>query len=102
MLDRLRAERRQARREQEWTDGTETVELSAERKLIARRELEQADAALQALGDRTAAIFRRFRIDGASQRRIAEEQGISLSAVEKHLQKAYRALIELRRQLDAD
>jgi RNA polymerase sigma-70 factor (ECF subfamily) len=36
-----------------------------------------------------------------SQPEIAAELEISLSAVEKHLQKAYRALIEVRRRLDA-
>jgi RNA polymerase sigma-70 factor (ECF subfamily) len=53
-------------------------------------------------GERTDHIFRRHRVEGASQKEIAKELGISLSAVEKHLQKAYRALIDLRRRLDAE
>jgi DNA-directed RNA polymerase specialized sigma24 family protein len=54
------------------------------------------------LGDRTDLVFRRYRVEGRSQKEIAAELGISLSAVEKHLQKAYRALVDLRRRIDAD
>ena len=36
------------------------------------------------------------------QRQIAGELGISLSAVEKHLQKAYQVVVETQKRLDAD
>jgi FixJ family two-component response regulator len=36
------------------------------------------------------------------QKQIAAELGISVSAVEKHLQKAYLTVVEARSQLDAD
>jgi RNA polymerase sigma-70 factor (ECF subfamily) len=106
MLDRRRAALRRGKRDQEWHDlggGALGVSESpsGERVLIAREQLDAAEAALKDLGQRTDYVFRRFRIEGASQRAIADELGISLSAVEKHLQKAYRALIELRRQFDA-
>ena len=101
MLDRRREALRRARREEEYSDAGETAEPSSEQALVARDQLSQVAAALAALGERTDAIFRRHRLDGKSQREIAAEQGISLSAVEKHLQKAYRALVELRRRLDA-
>jgi RNA polymerase sigma factor (sigma-70 family) len=106
MLDKRRAELRGQRRDQDWHDvsGGElgvSDAPSGERVLIAREQLDAAEAALKALGERTDHVFRRFRIEGVSQRAIADELGISLSAVEKHLQKAYRALIELRRRLDA-
>lgn len=108
MLDRRRGELRRERRDQDWTEATggEIVGVSdapsGERVLIAREQLAAAEAALKGLGDRTDQVFRRYRIEGASQRQIAEELGISLSAVEKHLQKAYRTLVELRRRFDAD
>jgi RNA polymerase sigma-70 factor (ECF subfamily) len=108
MLDRRRSELRSARRDQDWSDATGGALFgvsdapSGERMLIAREMLEAAEAALQALGDRTELVFRRFRVEGVSQRQIADELGISLSAVEKHLQKAYRALVEVRRRLDAE
>jgi RNA polymerase sigma-70 factor (ECF subfamily) len=106
MLDRRRRLLRQARRDHAWADldaapREQASELpSNERAAIARTELAAAEQALAEVGERTDSIFRRFRLDGANQREIAAEQGISLSAVEKHLQKAYRALIDLRRRLD--
>jgi RNA polymerase sigma-70 factor (ECF subfamily) len=103
LLDRRRSELRSARRDQDYADNVGAApEISTERALLARGDLAQAEATLRALGDRTDHVFRRYRIDGANQREIAEELGISLSAVEKHLQRAYRALIDLRRRLDAD
>ena len=107
VLDARRAELRRGRREEDWTkaggSGLEASDVaSGERMAISRDELRLVGAALSDLGERTDAIFRRFRIDGASQREIADEMGISLSAVEKHLQKAYRTLIELRRRFDAE
>jgi RNA polymerase sigma-70 factor (ECF subfamily) len=106
LLDRRRAEMRAQRRDQDWHElGSGTLGVSetpsGERVLIAREQLAEADEALKALGARTEYVFRRFRVEGASQRAVADELGISLSAVEKHLQKAYRALIELRRRFDA-
>ena len=106
MLDRRRSALRTARRDQDWTDtvtaeGGRSDASSGERILIARQDLALAEATLSALGERTDQIFRRFRLDGLTQKQIADEQGISLSAVEKHLQKAYRALLELRRRTDA-
>jgi RNA polymerase sigma-70 factor (ECF subfamily) len=106
MLDRRRAALRQARRDHQWAAPDSAAEQasdapSSEQAAIARDELAVTQQALAALGERTETVFRRFRLDGANQREIAEEQGISLSAVEKHLQKAYRALIDIRRRLDA-
>ena len=107
MLDRHRGRIREARRELEFAAPSDSAgepassAPSGEQALISRQELRTAQEALAALGDRTEAVFRRFRLDGASQKQIAEEQGISLSAVEKHLQKAYRLLLQIRRQSDA-
>jgi RNA polymerase sigma-70 factor (ECF subfamily) len=106
MLDRRRALLRQVKRDSEWAspDGVSGEQASetpsSERAVFARDELATTEQALAALGERTESVFRRFRLDGANQRAIAAEQGISLSAVEKHLQKAYRALIDLRRRFD--
>ncbi len=108
MLDRRRGALRRERRDQDWTEATGGPEIgvsdspSGERVLIAREQLMAVEAALKALGERTDHVFRRYRVEGASQREIADELGISLSAVQKHLQKAYRALVKLRRRFDAD
>lgn len=103
MLDRRRSELRGARRDALWHEtGDDNAAPEGEQRLIARERLAEVERALAALGGRTDAIFRRYRLEGVSQRDIAAEEGISLSAVEKHLQKAYRALAELRRRLDAE
>jgi RNA polymerase sigma-70 factor (ECF subfamily) len=106
LLEKRRAELRGARRDHQWhelisEEGDVADAPTGERILIAREQLAAAEAVLKSLGERTDYVFRRFRIEGASQRAIADELGISLSAVEKHLQKAYRALLDLRRRVDA-
>lgn len=106
--DRRRANARRERRDAAWSAAATTVpdvsdEPSAERVLLARERLRRIEQALAALGERSAAIFRRFRVDGVSQKLIAAEQGISLSAVEKHLQRAYRAVMAVQAgEADAD
>jgi len=108
MLDRRRGVMRRLRRDHEWSELNAgampgvSEQPSPERMLIARERLRQIEARLDALGDRTAAIFLRHRVEGEAQRDIAVDLGISLSSVEKHLQKAYRLIVELRMGSDAD
>ena len=107
LLDRIRSEGRRRGREQAWVAAQAGAALdqddrpSPERTLIAREQLALVSAALAALPERTSLVFRRYRIDGMPQREIATELGISLSAVEKHLQKAYRTVVEAQMLLDA-
>lgn len=106
MHDRRRAASRRRGRETAWSDTASGVSPgasdapSAERMLLARDELARIEAALAMLGTRTVQIFRRYRIDGVCQKTIAVEQGISLSAVEKHLQRAYRRIMAARGEAD--
>lgn len=104
LRDRRRSTVSRARRQTDWQDshvGTHD-EPMGERVLIARAQLREAEAALAAQGPRVSAVFRRYRLDGIGQAEIAREFGVSLSSIEKDLQKAYRALAELRRKFDAD
>ena len=107
LLDQRRSELRRSRREERYTysaggsAGEASDVDSGERTVIAREQLRAIETALSSLGQPTETIFRRFRVEGISQSRIAAEFGISLSAVEKHLQKAYRLLLQIRRQSDA-
>lgn len=101
VLDRRRGARRAAVRDLAWLspanlpeDGVEAAE--AERRLIALQTLQAVEARLVALGDPAAAIFRRHRIDGVPQRRLAEELGMGLSTIEKHLRRAYAVLLDLQ------
>ncbi|QTD55216.1 RNA polymerase sigma factor [Parasphingorhabdus cellanae] len=99
MHDRYRKDERARQRDNEWSDvnrGTgEASDLPPpDRALIANQQLASVEARISKEGPRVFTIFRRFRVDGIGQRKIAEEMGISLSAVEKDLQKAYRALVD--------
>ncbi len=106
MHDRRRATIRRERREAAWGDAETGLSPAAappvDRALAARQDLGEVAGLLAGLGERTDQIFRRFRLDGANQKVIAAEQGISLSAVEKHLQRAYRALMTWRANHDRD
>lgn len=106
LLDRRRGRQRQARRDDSWArslfgqDLREDPAASPERVAIDRNVLAQVEARLHEMPERTADILRRYRLEGQSQKVIAEQIGISLSAVEKHLQRAYRVLLDLRREIE--
>lgn len=108
LLDRRRAALRRARRDELWCGarGGGLLDFddrpSAEDVLIGRERLQTVTGALATLPDRTVEAFRRFRIDGVSQKAIAADLGISVSAVEKHLQRAYHVVIAARQRLDAE
>ncbi|KPH59543.1 sigma-70 family RNA polymerase sigma factor [Novosphingobium sp. ST904] len=102
---RRRTETRRQSRDAGWIDARDGEEQAdaapdAEATLVARDQLARVEARLAQLPERTAYVFRQFRIEGASQKEIAGHLGISLSAVEKHLQRAYRAVLEIRARLD--
>lgn len=99
VLDRRRGRLRTSTREAAWVRDERDVDPStvaeAERAVIARETLAAVQARLEALGDPAALIFRRHRIDGQTQRRIAEDLRMGLSTVEKHLRRAYAAILGL-------
>ena len=103
MLDRYRSSRRRQDRESSYRkdflggDGEADDAPEAERLLLGRERLRHVDRVLAGLGSRTEYIFRRHRVDEVGQREIAAELGITLSAIEKHLQKAYRAVAAAHR-----
>jgi RNA polymerase sigma factor (sigma-70 family) len=101
MLDRYRSRRQEALREQTWGEMAAMPKASTETALISREQLALVDEAINQMGDRAALIFRRFRVDGLTQRDIAAEVGVSLSTVEADLRKTYAALAALKRQFDA-
>jgi len=104
MRDRRRSHVSRERRQQDWHDVSVAGDdpPDGERVLIARQRLREAEAVLVSLGPRVDQVFRRYRLDGESQSAIARDLGMSLSSVEKDLQKAYRALAELRARMDAE
>jgi RNA polymerase sigma-70 factor (ECF subfamily) len=92
------------RRDLDWAESAGSADHEipgAERALIDREALLRAEAVLASLGARVEAIFRRYRLDEVTIDQVAREFGVSRSTVEKDLQKAYRALLELRSAGDA-
>lgn len=108
MIDNHRADTQRIQRDHRWSDagghadGGVSAEPSIEQALVARGMLEQAQSVIDDLGEPTTTIFRRFRIDGVAQKNIATELGVSLATVEKHLQKAYRAMLALKKEFDTE
>lgn len=104
MRDRRRSMVSRERRQMDWHDVSTAPqeEPLGERVLIARERVRQVEDVLAALGSRVERIFRLYRLDGVGQAAIARDLGVSLSSVEKDLQKAYRALAELKGQFDAE
>lgn len=96
-LDRNRGLKRAGARDGAWHDLGEGVQPDAERNLIIRQTLAAVEDRLNALGEPAASIFRRHRLAGQTQRRIAEELGMGLSTVEKHLRRAYAAILDVER-----
>jgi RNA polymerase sigma-70 factor (ECF subfamily) len=105
VLDRVRASGRRHRREAGYVDattsivGAETIDdaPSAFDTVVGRERIARLAAALSGPPEGAMRVFRRHRIDGASHAEIAEELGITRSAVEKHVAVALR---HLRKALD--
>ena len=99
---------RRERREQDWAEGAggvmadPTEDIAVDERIILNQRLDEARGVLRRLGPRVELVFRRFRIEGVGQKVIAEELGVSLTTVEKDLQKAYRAMIALKQKLDTE
>lgn len=62
--------------------------------LIARERLDRLRGGVETLSPRTREIFLMYRLDGRKYREIAEELGISPSAVEKHIARAMAQLAD--------
>ncbi len=104
LRDRRRSTVSRDRRQFEWQEVSISAEEEplGERVLIARAHLREVESTLDALGPRVGQVFRLFRLEGIGQAAIARELGISLSSVEKDLQKAYQAIARLKARFDAE
>jgi RNA polymerase sigma-70 factor (ECF subfamily) len=67
--------------------------LDAARTLEARESVDQVARILNDLPERTRHIFILYRLEGMQRKAIADIFGISVSAVEKHIATAMRALL---------
>lgn len=68
-------------------------ELSPERYVIARQQLDCLRRAIDELPAKCRVVFVRHKFDGISQKNLASEYGVTVNAIEKHL---IRALVFLR------
>ena len=93
-LDRRRSDARRSARDGAWlgTQSDASDFPNAEDVLIGRERLAALEAAVARLPERTAAIFRAYRFESRPRKDIAADEGISVSAVEKHLHRAYKAI----------
>lgn len=98
-LDRRRAAQRRIARDAGWAEMQPAAheQPGAERELLARSRLVEVEAALAALPERAAEAFRLYRFEELGQKAVAEEMGISVSGVEKLLQRAYRTIHDVVR-----
>ena len=92
--DRRVAAMRRVKLEQAWVEvRPQADELpDAERALLGRDQLTRIQRVLADMPERMRLAYTLFRIDSLPQRAIAERMGVSLSAVEKLLQRAYGRL----------
>ncbi|MGF7151117.1 RNA polymerase sigma-70 factor (ECF subfamily) [Sphingomonas zeicaulis] len=96
MINAYRGETRHEARNDAWGDVTAEHEADAWGAIVARQEIALARQRLQAVGQRVLDIFFLFRAEGLTQREIAARYGLSVSAVEKDIQRGYRALAALK------
>jgi RNA polymerase sigma-70 factor (ECF subfamily) len=96
LIDRSRRDNTRRRRDhRELTESDHPVdEISPERVLEGREKVARILHALTELPDRTRHVFVLARFEGLSYKDIAKRFGISVSAVEKHVMKAFRHLTE--------
>ena len=93
-LDRRRAAQRRVARDSGWAEmQPAAAEVpDAERVLLSRDRLYAVEAALAALPERVGLAFRLYRFEELPQKQVAEKMGISVSAVEKLLHRAYHRI----------
>ncbi len=102
-LDRRRTALSRSAREAQWLEAQPTAQErpDAEAVLLARERLQHVEAALAALPDQVGQAFRMFRLEGLAQKAIAQSMDLSLSQVEKLLQRAYRRIHDAGRENSA-
>jgi RNA polymerase sigma-70 factor (ECF subfamily) len=100
---RLSLQRRGARDTAWLSVQTEAEELpDAERDLIARDQLAQVRRAMDEMPERMRTALVMFRFEEQSQRVIADRLGITISGVEKLLQRAYRFILDATAEIGED
>ncbi|WP_037513022.1 RNA polymerase sigma factor [Sphingomonas sp. HT-1] len=102
--DRRIATVRRGARDAGWLDvQSGDVDMpDPERVAVARSEWQTVERAIGDMPERMATALRMFRLEERPQREIAGQLGISISGVEKLLQRAYRKIHDRLEPEDAD
>lgn len=74
--------------------GLETDTVSPEGQAADREELQRLAEAIAALPGKIRDVFRLRRVEGLSQREVAERLGLSESTVEKHMRRGLMLVME--------
>lgn len=91
-LDRLRADKRRARRDEALAKAQQPCDSAdPETVTAARQDLARMRDAINALPPKCRLAFIRHRFDGRSYPEIAAELGVSVSMVEKYIMRALKA-----------
>ena len=69
---------------------------------MAQRQWQEVEGAIADMPERMATALRMFRLEEQPQRAIAEHLGISISGVEKLLQRAYRKIHDRLERIGED
>jgi len=97
MLNACRTSARSSARDEAWGEVHLTGDVgAAEAGLVAREEIARARRRLADCGERVQEVFFLFRVEGMSQREISARFDVSVSAVEKDIQRAYRAIAAMK------
>jgi len=72
-----------------------SLEPSAEKIVSSQEELRQLENTLAELPDTCRTAFLLRRVEGLSQKEVAEKLGVSIKAVEKYMARSIRLLIEV-------
>ena len=101
-LDRRLSAQRRSDRERAWSEVQPSASEipDAERILVMRDRLARVEAAIAAMPERARTALRLYRIEERSQREIAAEMGVTVSAVEKLLRRALRQINEAGRKIE--
>jgi RNA polymerase sigma factor (sigma-70 family) len=105
VLDRVREQRRRARRDQQWSEASQLIDPAAGEaaapdpsppdELIELEQRRQLESAVASLPEGARRAFSLHKVQGWSHAEVAAHLGISTSGVEKHIAVAMKHLRQL-------
>jgi|GEM_PF-508855 len=100
IISHYRGENTREQYETEYAETQSEAEANVEKTLIDRNKISLLNDRLQQLPELTQQVFWLYRIEHLRQKEIAEQLGVSLSSVEKHLASALKHCRNALREMD--